>query len=62
MSAAIATAMIRSIWAPPSDPTSFSALVDMFSDVDAFVDAVLAEIAAMAADGTRPTRSGPSRR
>src|SRR3954471_15098235 len=30
---------------------------DAFSDVDAFVDAVLAELAAMA--GTRPTRSGP---
>ena len=32
---------------------------DAFSDVDAFVDAVLTELAAMAADGTRPTRSGP---
>ena len=32
---------------------------DAFSDVDAFVDAVLAELAAMAADGTRRTRSGP---
>jgi hypothetical protein len=32
---------------------------DAFSDVDAFVDEVLAELAAMAADGTRPTRSGP---
>ena len=30
---------------------------DAFSDVDAFVDAVLTELAAMA--GTRPTRSGP---
>ena len=30
---------------------------DAFSDVEAFVDAVLAELAAMA--GTRPTRSGP---
>ena len=30
---------------------------DAFSDVDAFVDAVLAELAAMA--GTRPTRSEP---
>ena len=30
---------------------------DAFSDVDAFVDAVLAELAAMA--GTRPTRLGP---
>src|SRR3954449_8346185 len=35
------------------------ALWDAFSDVDAFVDAVLAELAAMAADGTRSTRSGP---
>ena len=32
---------------------------DAFSDVDAFVDAVLAELAAMAADGTRSTRTGP---
>ena len=32
---------------------------DAFSDVEAFVDAVLAELAAMAADGTRSTRSGP---
>ena len=32
---------------------------DAFSDIDAFVDAVLAELAAMAADGTRSTRSGP---
>ena len=32
---------------------------DAFADVDAFVDAVLAELAAMAADGTRSTRSGP---
>src|SRR4051795_11220782 len=32
---------------------------DAFSDVDAFVDAVLAELAAMGADGTRRTRSGP---
>src|SRR6476620_8572843 len=32
---------------------------DAFSDVDAFVDAVLAELAAMAADGIRSTRSGP---
>src|SRR3954452_12242982 len=32
---------------------------DAFSDVEAFVDAVLTELAAMAADGTRPTRSGP---
>src|SRR6476620_4038895 len=32
---------------------------DAFSDVYAFVDAVLAELAAMAADGTRSTRRGP---
>jgi hypothetical protein len=32
---------------------------DAFSDVDAFVDAVLAELGAMAADGTRSTRSEP---
>jgi transposase len=32
---------------------------DAFSDVEAFVDEVLTELAAMAADGTRPTRSGP---
>ena len=32
---------------------------DAFSDIDAFVDAVLAELAAMAADGTRRSRSGP---
>jgi hypothetical protein len=32
---------------------------DAFSDVDAFVDAVLAELAAMAADGTRRTHSEP---
>ena len=32
---------------------------DAFADVDAFVDAVLAELAAMAAEGTRSTRTGP---
>src|SRR5688572_29976376 len=32
---------------------------DAIADVDAFVDAVLAELAAMAADGTRSIRSGP---
>ena len=57
----------------PSDPqhmgTAFTpaktspASWDAFSDVDAFVDAVLAELAAMAADGTRSTPvPGPSRR
>src|SRR3954462_2241761 len=54
---------------PPSDPshmgTAFNpartsaASWDAFADVDAFVDAVLAELAATAADGTRSTRSGP---
>jgi hypothetical protein len=53
----------------PSDPqhmgTAFTpaktspASWDAFADVDAFVDAVLVELAAMAADGTRRTRSGP---
>src|SRR5690349_5304118 len=38
-----------------ASPTSW----DAFSDVDAFVDAVLAELAAMAADGTGRLRSGP---
>ena len=32
---------------------------DAFSNVDAFVDAVLTELTAMAVDGSRPTRSGP---
>ena len=32
---------------------------DAFADVDVFVDAVLAELAAMAKDGSRPMRSGP---
>src|SRR5918994_669319 len=32
---------------------------DAFADVDAFVDEVLAELTAMEADGTKPTRSGP---
>ena len=32
---------------------------DAFADVDAFVDEVLAELEAMATDGTRPMRSGP---
>src|SRR3954462_15391752 len=36
-----------------------SASWDAFSDVDAFVDAVLTELAAMVVDGTRSTRSGP---
>src|SRR4051794_21963301 len=39
--------------------TTFPASWDAFSDVDAFVDAVLAELAAMAMDGTRPMRPGP---
>jgi transposase len=32
---------------------------DAFSDVDAFVDEVLTELAAMETDGTKPIRSGP---
>jgi hypothetical protein len=32
---------------------------DAFCDVDAFVDEVLTELAALTADGTRPARSGP---
>jgi transposase len=32
---------------------------DAFSDVDTFVDDVLGELAALAADGSRPMRSGP---
>src|SRR4051795_8626920 len=32
---------------------------DAFADVDAFVDDVLVELAAMARDGSRPMRSGP---
>src|SRR5688500_11697478 len=32
---------------------------DAFADVDAFVDEVLAGLAAMTADGTKPARSGP---
>jgi hypothetical protein len=32
---------------------------DAFADVEAFVDEVLVELAAMEADGTKPTRSGP---
>src|SRR3954451_19558190 len=32
---------------------------DAFADVDAFVDEVLAELEAMAKDGSRPMRAGP---
>jgi hypothetical protein len=32
---------------------------DAFADVEVFVNDVLAELAAMAADGTRPVRQGP---
>jgi transposase len=39
--------------------TTSPALWDAFSDVEAFVDEVLVELAAMAAEGARPTRSGP---
>jgi hypothetical protein len=38
---------------------SSPALWDAFSDVDVVVDKVLTELAALAADGTRPTRPGP---
>src|SRR3954465_946995 len=47
---------IRNITAVRTAKTS-PASWDAFSDIEAFVDAVLAELAAMAA--TRPTRSGP---
>src|SRR5690349_3709019 len=33
---------------------------DAFSDTGAFIDEILVELAAMAADGTRPTRPGPT--
>jgi hypothetical protein len=36
-----------------------SASWDAFSDIEVFVDAVLAELVAAATDGTRSTRSGP---
>src|SRR3954465_5078365 len=41
---------------PPKPPP---APWDAFADVEAFVDAVLAELKAMAEDGSRPMRSGP---
>ena len=41
----------------PASTTSAS--WDAFSDVGAFVEEVLADLTAMAADGSRPTRSGP---
>src|SRR3954465_3474802 len=50
---------------PPHMGTAFNpaktspASWDAFANVDAFVEAVLAELATMAADGTRSTRSGP---
>src|SRR3954452_3360135 len=53
----------------PSDPPHMGTAVrtaktspaswDAFRDVEAFVDEVLMELESMAADGTRPTRSGP---
>jgi transposase len=39
--------------------TTCPASWDAFSDIDPFVDEVLKELAAMAADGSRPTRTGP---
>jgi hypothetical protein len=38
---------------------TFAGSWDTFADVDVFVDEVMAELAAMAKDGSRPTRSGP---
>lgn len=38
--------------------TTSPASWDVFADVDGFVEEVLTELAAMAADGTRATRSG----
>jgi hypothetical protein len=59
MSAAVFNSRRASrIWVPPSEPTC-PASWDAFRDVDAFVDEVLTELAAMATDGTKPTRSGP---
>ncbi len=53
---AIGSAALGTAFTPAkTSPASW----DAFRDVDAFVDAVLAELAAMAADGTRRTRSGP---
>jgi hypothetical protein len=60
MSAAIANShWINRKWAPPTPTKTSAASWDAFADVDAFVDAVLAELAGMAADGIRRTRSGP---
>jgi hypothetical protein len=61
MSAAIANShWINRIWAPLSTlPGLLLPRGDAFADVDVFVDAVLAELAATAADGTRSTRFGP---
>jgi hypothetical protein len=42
--------------------TTSPASWDAFSDVDAFVDEVLVELAAMEDDGTKPTRSGKRQR
>lgn len=39
--------------------TTSPASWDVFADVDAFVEEVLTELAAMAANGARPIRSGP---
>jgi len=38
---------------------TFPASWDAFANVDAFVDEVLTVLAAMAAEGARPTRAGP---
>jgi hypothetical protein len=58
MCAAIATAIGPAAYGHRLQPRKTSpASWDAFADVDAFVDEVLMELAAMA--GTRPTRLGP---
>src|SRR3712207_4801351 len=61
---AISAAVVNSHWASSmgsavrtakTSPASW----DAFADVDSFVDEVRTELAALAADGTRPLRSGP---
>ena len=62
MSAAIATAIGPAAYGHRrQNRQDLSGLVGCFPDIEAFVDAVLAELAAMEADGTRPTRPGRSR-
>ena len=60
MSAAVVNSHRTSINGPATCPATTSpASWDAFADVEAFVDEVLAELATMAADGTKLTRSGP---